>query len=294
MPTRTGNFPIGFRRGWGDWQRLDLRILCDWGREVGFEVLDLGWATPADVRAVESAGLRLGSVDLLDFGSILHADEGKRRENVARNVAYVKETAAAAGAKLFFTAIVPGDPTRKRSEGYALAVETYGPIVEAVRGAGAKLVIEGWPGRAPHYPSLGCTPETCRAFLRDMGEGVGLNYDPSHLIRLGVDPLRFLREFLPHVHHAHAKDTQLIPEAAYEFGLYQPAAFAQPWRYGEHAWRYTIPGHGQMNWREAFRILKDGGYRGAVCVELEDDHFNGTEAGEKLGLTRSLQFLRET
>jgi sugar phosphate isomerase/epimerase len=293
MPTRTGNFPIGFRRGWGDWQRPDLKALCDWAKGAGFEVLDLGWATPADIRTVESSGLRLGSVDLLDFGSILHSDEAKRREHVAGNVAYVKEVSAA-GAKLFFTAIIPGDPTRKRSENYALAVETYGPIVDAIRSAGAKLVIEGWPGRAPHYPSLCCTPETCRAFLRDAGEGVGLNYDPSHLIRLGVDPLRFLREFCPHVHHAHAKDAQLIAEAAYEFGLYQPAALVEPpWRFGEHAWRYTIPGHGQMDWGEAFRILSEGGYAGAVCVELEDDHFNGTEAGEKLGLTRSLEFLRQ-
>lgn len=290
MRTRTGNFPIGFRRGWGDWQRPDLAALCRWARETGFEVLDLGWATPRDVRTVRESGLRLGSVDLLDFGSILSPDPGKRREQIERNVAYVKDVAAA-GARLFFTAVVPGDPSARRSDNYALAVETYAPIVRAVRDAGAVLVIEGWPGKGPHYPSLCCTPETCRAFLRDTGEGVGLNYDPSHLIRLGVDPLRFLREFLPHVHHVHAKDTQVLPDALYEFGLSQPAAFAEPHRYGEHVWRYTVPGRGQMRWDEAFRVLSDGGYGGVVCVELEDEDFNGTEAGEKAGLRQSLEFL---
>ena len=30
MPTRTGNFPIGFRRGWSDWQKKDTAALAAW------------------------------------------------------------------------------------------------------------------------------------------------------------------------------------------------------------------------------------------------------------------------
>ena len=41
-----------------------------------------------------------------------------------------------------------------------------------------------------------------------------------------------------------------------------------------------------------FEILRAAGYGGAVSVELEDERFNGTEAGERDGLLRSLQFLR--
>jgi sugar phosphate isomerase/epimerase len=292
MHTRTGDFPIGFRRGWGDWQRADVGALARWAKGTGFAHLDLGWATPADVGAIQAAGLALGSCDLLDFGDLLSTDGGRRKELRDRNLAYVKRIASA-GCRIFFTVIVPGDPARPRAENYRDAVDGYAPICQAIADAGAVLAVEGAPGKAPHYANLCCTPETVRAFLRDIGvPGVGINYDPSHLIRLGVDPVRFLREFAPRVYHVHAKDTRLMPDAAYEYGIYQPAAFAPPRRWGEHAWRYTLPGRGDTPWAEVFGVLRAHGYRGAVSVELEDEEFNGTERGEKDALIASLGFLR--
>ena len=121
---------------------------------------------------------------------------------------------------------------------------------------------------------------------------VGVNYDPSHLVRLGVDHVRFLREFAPHVLHVHAKDTLLLPDAAYEYGAYQPAAFAPPHRWGEHAWRYTLPGRGQVRWADVLSTLAGHGYRGGVSVELEDEDYAGSDDREQAGLRESLAFLR--
>jgi sugar phosphate isomerase/epimerase len=294
MHTQTGNFPIGFRRGWGDWQRGDVAPLARWAKDAGFAHLDLGWATPADVQGLHAAGLQLGSCDLLDFPNLLSPDPGKRRELLDRNLAYVKEIAAA-GCRIFFTVIVPGDPTCPRRESHRDAVEGYAPICQAIAAAGAVLAIEGSPGRWPYYPNLCCTPETVRAFLRDIrAPSVGINYDPSHLVRLGIDAVRFLREFAPQVYHVHAKDTRLLPDAAYEYGTHQPAAFADPHRWGEHAWRYTLPGRGSTPWGEVLTVLREQGYRGAVSIELEDEDVNGDEAREKAGLVESLAFLRST
>ena len=290
MKTRTGNFSIGFRRGGAAWQQ-DLGGLAKWGSEMGFEAIDLGRATAEDVRTLAGAGLQMGSVDLIEFGKLMQNDAGARRELVARNVAYVGE-AARLGARAFFACVIPGDASRKRSENYALAVESFSPIAAACAANGARLAIEGWPGPGPYLANLCCTPETCRSLLKELGAGAGLNYDPSHLIRLGVDHVRFLREFLPAVVHVHAKDTELIPEAVYEYGLYQSSPTAKPHRYGDVVWRYTIPGSGQARWGEIFKILAEGGYRSVVSVELEDEHFNGTEEGEKSGLGYSLAFLR--
>jgi sugar phosphate isomerase/epimerase len=136
------------------------------------------------------------------------------------------------------------------------------------------------------------TPETCRAFFKDIPRGAALNYDPSHLVRLGVDHIRFLKEFLAHVVHVHGKDTELMDDAVYEFGSLQPSAFQKSPRFGGSTWRYTIPGHGVTRWTEVFSTLKSGGYGGVVSVELEDDNFNGSEAGEKAGFLNSLAFLR--
>src|SRR5436190_1699178 len=257
--TRTGNFPIGFRRGWSDWQKSDLAALAGWARENGFEVLDLARITSDGVHTLRDAGVALGTADLLDFGQVMSSDSGKRKDAIARNVEYVK-SATSAGAKVFFTCIIPGDATRKRGENYTLAVESFAPIFHAADEVGARIAIEGWPGGPPHYPNLCCTPETCRSFFKDVGgSSAGINFDPSHLIRLQVDHIRFLHEFAPRVWHVHAKDTQIFADALYEFGL-QPATFAKPRGFGENVWRYTIPGHGVARWSEIFRILEESQY----------------------------------
>jgi sugar phosphate isomerase/epimerase len=289
MPTRTGNYPIGFRRGGSEWQK-DLRSLASWAKESGFDAIDLGRVNADDMKTLKDAGLRVGSVDLLDFGQLMSNDSGKRKELQEKNIAYVKE-AAALGAKAMFTCLIPGDPTKKRAENYKLAVECFGPIADACASAGAALAIEGWPGPNPHLANLCCTPETVRAFIKDVGRGAGLNYDPSHLIRLGVDHVRFLREFIEQVQHVHAKDTELDGDALYEYGA-PTAAFAKPHGFGEWTWRYTLPGHGVARWGEIFKVLKSAGFNGVVSVELEDENFNGSTDGEKAGFKHSLAYLQ--
>ena len=290
MVTRTGQFPIGFRRGGGEWQK-DLPKLCRWAREQGFEALDISRCTADDVRAVQQAGLRIGTVDLLDLRGLLSPDAAKRRDAVARNTDFMRNMAGA-GAKLFFVVIVPEAPDRPRLENYKLAVESYAQLGAAAEKLGARILIEGYPGGGL-LPHLCCNPETCRALFKDAGApALGINYDPSHLIRMGIDHLRFAEEFGARVGHVHAKDTELIGEAAYEYGLYQPSVFNKAHGYGSFVWRYTLPGHGCARWTRLFQILKSAGFGGIVSVELEDENFNGTEAGEKSGLLASLAFLK--
>src|SRR3954469_15063905 len=119
MTTRTGNFPIGLRRGWGDWQKNDLRSFLGWVKEHGFDAVDLMNVTRDDLAAVRDAGLRLGSADLLDFGPIMASDTGKRRDVIAKNAQHVSDMGAA-GVKVFFTCVIPGDATKPRSENYSL------------------------------------------------------------------------------------------------------------------------------------------------------------------------------
>ena len=289
MYTRTGHFKIGIRRGWSDWQKSTTSVLA-FARDNNFKAVDLNKLTADDAAAVKAAGLSLGTVDLISFGEIATPDAGKRADLRAQNLAYIKE-AAGLGAKVFFT-VIGAEATKTRAENYKAAVEAFAPLAEAAAAAGATIAIEGYPGGPPSYPLLCTTPETCRAILKDIPRGLSLNYDPSHLIRLGVDHIRFLHEFVPHVVHVHGKDTELMPDGLYEYGLYQPSAFTEPPAFGSNIWRYTIPGHGIARWTEIFTILKKANYAGAVCIELEDQHFNGSEAGEKEGLLHSANFLK--
>jgi hypothetical protein len=106
MPTHTASFPIAFRRLGSEWNK-DLPALLTWATRAGYEAFDLNQATVADVETVRGAGLRLGSVDLIEMGKLLMTDAGQRKDLVARNVAYVKELAGA-GVKVFFTVLIPG------------------------------------------------------------------------------------------------------------------------------------------------------------------------------------------
>ena len=180
-------------------------------------------------------------------------------------------------------------PELSRAENFGYLVESFGELVTVLEECDAHLAVEGWPGPG----ALCCTPEGVRALFRELSSrAMGLNYDPSHLIRQGIDPLRFLREFVDRVGHVHGKDTELMAENLYEFGSEQPPTFAPRIRFGSLHWRYTIPGHGCMRWTEAFRILQDHHYTGCVSIELEDANFNGANESEQFGILQGACFLQ--
>ncbi|MBN1640634.1 MAG: sugar phosphate isomerase/epimerase [Anaerolineae bacterium] len=285
MKTRTGGFPIGFRQG-GGWRR-DAEGMIAWMRENELGVIDLGDDADVSGGAYVEAGIRLGSIDLPEKRGMLSPDAGRRADAVARNAAYVR-ACAAYGAMNHFVTMQADDSALPRAESFGYMVESYAQLVPVLEEAGAHLVVEGWPGTGV----LCCTPEGYRALFRELPSGaMGINYDPSHLIRQGIDPIRFLREFGERVHHVHGKDTELIPENLYEYGHEQPPTFARRFAYGGMAWRYTIPGHGVMRWPAAFAILAQLGYAGCVSIELEDASFNGEEWSEKVGILQGARFL---
>ena len=286
--TRTGSFTIGFRRMGFAWQK-DLAALCDWAKGQGFGAIDVG-ADVAAVRAVASAGLRLGSVDLPGWKDLISPDAGKRKDAAAKAGAFAKDAVAAAGGAglNFFVVMLPEDPAKPRSENFGFMVDGYTQLMPALEQVNSRVVIEGWPGPG----ALCCTPETVRAFFKEVpSKAAGFNFDPSHLIRMGICPHRFLREFGARVGHVHGKDTQPLRDRQYDLGHEQPPTFAKNPGWGGNTWRYTIPGHGTFDWPTGLKQLADAGYAGCVSVELEDLNFNGTEPGEKAGLTHALHFL---
>ncbi len=286
MKTRTGEFSIGFRRGGSAWQQ-DLAALIAWTKQNDLEVIDLGRDGDETAGAVVDAGLAVGSVDLADWKGMISPDKGTRDAALARNAEYVR-ACAAHGPMNHFLVMLPEDPSRPRRENFDDMVESFSQLGPVLEENDARLVIEGWPGPG----ALCCTPEGFRAFFEACpSPAFGINYDPSHLLRQGIDPVRFLWEFHARVYHVHGKDTELLDENLYEYGHEQPATFASSFRYGGWAWRYTIPGQGAIRWVSIFSILAQQGYQGAVSIELEDANFNGTEEGERFGILQGARFL---
>ncbi len=286
MKTKTGSFPIGFRRGWSDWQK-NLEELIVWAEEWDAEVIDIGKDADTTAAAVRKAGLKIGTADLLEWNTMISKDASTREKALDNNTEYIK-TAAETGGLNFFIVMLPEDPSLPARDNFDYMLSSFSELLPVLEQTDSALSVEGWPGPG----SLVCTPETFRVYLRQLNsEAAGINYDPSHLIRMNIDPIRFLEEFGEHVVHVHGKDTEIINEHVYECGTELQPVFTEGAGFGSATWRYTIPGNGIMRWQKAFSILKEKEYSGCVSIELEDADFNGAEDGEKTGILQGMRCL---
>jgi sugar phosphate isomerase/epimerase len=116
----------------------------------------------------------------------------------------------------------------------------------------------------PESPNIATSPVGFEALFKAFGDTpyVGLQYDPSHLVRQFMDPIQTARDFVDKIRDVHLKDTEINWNVLHAGGI-NPVNNAR-W------WRYRIPGMGSINWREFFSVLQDVGYSGAMSIEQED------------------------
>jgi sugar phosphate isomerase/epimerase len=292
--TRTGKFPIGLRRGGSDWQK-NLADFIAFARANQFEYIDVGDLPPDQIQSILNARLKVGSVDLrAPWETLASSDSGKRAAAVAAAAEQIKSLTPL-GVKNFFVVVFPEGEASDRKESFNLAVAGYSELARQVESTGARIVMEGYPGWYPHFAAHCCTPESLRAFFKAAPSPVlAINYDPSHLVRMGIDPVRFLKEFGSRVSHVHAKDTLFYEDGLYEFGNLQRATFAKPHLHGGNHWRYAIPGKGSVPWPAVLTQLKESGYTGPVSIELEDEDYGPSAQLEQRGILDSRNFLMNT
>lgn len=123
--------------------------------------------------------------------------------------------------------------------------------------------------------------------LRDaVGDGVGANYDPSHPLWMGADPLAALKTLGSAVYYVHAKDTRIEAARASVDGVLEtrPAA-----RVTERTWNYVTLGcgHDESWWRQFCSVLRTIGYDDVLSIEHEDASISPRE-----GVRRSVELLR--
>lgn len=263
-----------------------------WSAEAGLDVVDVARLTPEVKQAVDAAGIAIGSFDVAGVGALFTRDEAKRA-GAAASIRKQLAEAAALGGKVCFMCLHPEDKTLPRRDSFAMFKESFPAITADAERLGIQIVLEGWPGGAPYYATLGCTPETLRAMFEAVpSPALCVNYDPSHLVRLGVDYLRFLKEFAGRTGHVHGKDTVILEENVYLYGRHQEAAFGSPCKFSEGPWRYTIPGEGSVDWAAVAFELDVAGYKGAVSIELEDHRYWNSTEERRAGLQKAAAHLR--
>ena len=129
----------------------------------------------------------------------------------------------------------------------------------------------------PFGLNLARSPEIWRRMFETIpSANFGLNYYPSHLRMQLMDPIAPIREFGPRIFHTHAKDMRIDRERLNDVGvLVLPMERSTA----------KIPGLGDIDWGKWIAALTDAGYDGPVCVEVEDEAFEGS-------VERRLQSLR--
>ena len=145
--TKTGNFPIGFRYApLSNWSQ-DVQELVTWAQKNEFSALDTG-RNAEDVAKVTAAGLRSGSVDLLEWQGMLSLDPDKRRDAVNRNSTYIEECAAANVPLNYFVVMLPEDPNAPPQEVFTAMVESYGELAPTLEATTPKSSSRAGPAPA--------------------------------------------------------------------------------------------------------------------------------------------------
>lgn len=168
-------------------------------------------------------------------------------------------------------------------------LETWRPLIALAEDCGVRIGIENCPMlfTADEWPggkNLAVSPEIWQRMFTDIpSASFGLNYDPSHMIWQQMDYLAPLRNFRDRLVHIHAKDVRLDRHRLDQVGI-----LAHPNRYHTP----KLPGMGDVDWGRFCSQLTDAGYRGPVCVEVEDRAYEGPLEDRIASLQQSLTFLR--
>ncbi|MCB1336873.1 MAG: sugar phosphate isomerase/epimerase [Maritimibacter sp.] len=120
-------------------------------------------------------------------------------------------------------------------------------------------------------------PTTLFRLRDEVGDAVGMNLDPSHLMWMGADPIASARALGPAIHHVHGKDTRLERGKVDVDGVLETREVTDV---KDRAWNYVAvgAGHDLQWWKEFFSVVRMEGYDGWVSLEMEDFTMS-TEAG---------------
>jgi sugar phosphate isomerase/epimerase len=287
-----------------------LEEIAAWAGDHGYEALELAaWPAVGDrpftathvkadqfegeaervSAALSEHGLALSALAYYDNN--LHPDPAER-EAVNLHVRACIDAAAALGGVPVGT-FIGRDPRASVAENLRQAESVFPPLVAHAGERGVKLMIEncvmegwhpdGYPGNLAYSPELW-------EWMFELG--LYLNFDPSHLLWLGIDPVEALRPYVGRLAHAHAKDAETFPAERNRFGFFGRTSTREqdPWDMGW--WRYRLPGLGQVDFRHYVDALYEGGFEGTLSVEHEDPVWGGSPGLVERGLEIARNNLR--
>lgn len=126
-----------------------------------------------------------------------------------------------------------------------------------------QIAIEEFPG------TMVWSASTLLKLREAVGDIIGINLDPSHMMILGADPIAAARALKGCIYHVHGKDARIERGLADVDGLLEPRPVTDS---AERVWNYVAVGCGKdlQWWKEFFSVVHMCGYDGDVSLEMED------------------------
>lgn len=303
---------LGFLTGiMGD---MSIYEKIEWASKIGFETLEVscwprkntrdysGSDIDVDNLTVEEAERlnnflkekNMSIATLAYYDNNLDNDREKRKEYNS-HLLKVIDTASLLGVKNVGT-FIGRDMTLSIEDNFDEMEKVFKPILEYAKEKGVRIIIEncsmpgwhesGWAGTISYSPEL-----WDEMFRRLPYDNFGLNYDPSHLIWLGIDYIECLRVYKDKIFQVHAKDTEVFPEKMKYFSILgKQLGRKDNWDLG--FWRHRMPGKGDVDWDKFISTLKEIGYDDELVIEHEDLEYQDTLAKVKEGLELGYNFLK--
>jgi sugar phosphate isomerase/epimerase len=288
----------------GQWADLSLDAMARKTREFGYDGIELAcWGDHFEVeKAVKDAAYCKGRRQLLEKNDLQafaisnhlagqavcdnidsrhkailppHVWGDGNPEAVNRRAAEEMKNTARAAQKLGVSVVngftgsgiwhllysFPPVPNSMIDDGFKQFAQRWNPILDVFAECGVKFALE------VHPTEIAFDIYTAQRALEalDNREEFGFNFDPSHLLWQGIDPVEFIRAFPDRIYHVHVKDAITLLNGRTGI-LASHLAFGDPRR----GWDFRSPGRGTVNFEEIIRALNHARYTGPLSVEWED------------------------
>ena len=143
-----------------------------------------------------------------------------------------------------------------------------------------KIALEMHPGFCVY------NPESLLKLRAAVGPEIGANFDPSHLIWQGIEPVAAIRALKGAIFHFHAKDTKVDKYNTAVNGVLDVKPYSDEIN---RSWVFRSVGYGndETYWKDIISNLRMIGYDYAISIEHEDSLMSQNE-----GFTKAIDMLR--
>ncbi|MCC2028879.1 sugar phosphate isomerase/epimerase [Microbacterium sp. YMB-B2] len=209
------------------------------------------------------------------------AEDMKRAARVARKLD-VETVVGFTGSSIWqYVAMFPPVSAEVIERGYEDFAQRWNLILNVFDAEGVRFAHEVHPGEIAY--DYWTSVRTLEAI--EHRDAFGFNWDPSHMLWQGIDPVSFIWDFQDRIYHVDCKDTRLRAPN----GRAGTLGSHLPWGDPRRAWDFVSTGRGDVPWEDSFRALASIGYAGPVSIEWEDAGMDRLVGGaEAVTFVRSL------